>query len=279
MCLTAKPTCEWTGSIAHLPVAICCAVAVLIWIFLLCLGVRFGCGPWSVLLCPECSTQSDRGPLRRRNAVPLKGDARASGDPDPGARARRRRPQPRAHPVRRQAAVRRKGRELRLDGRDRRGRRRRQGHPLPPVRIACRARHRGARRGRGAPAGRLHPRRAAARPRRSPARAPDRLRRGAPGLDRRVRGAAGRRRSRGRPPRLRPLRGQPPARHAAAARDRPGLRPRAARRHPARRPLGGPLRLPARRARVRRSSASRTAGGGRSTGSSRPRRPARPSPR
>ena len=72
-----------------------------------------------------------------------------------------------------------------------------------------------------------------------------------------------------RAPRLSALRGEPPARHAAAARDRPGLRRGAARRDAAGGPLGGPVPLPARRARIRRWSASRTAGAGRSTDSSR----------
>src|SRR6185437_3318025 len=223
MCLTAKPTWEWTVSIVQFPVPTFSATGALIVLSPFVIGlrtaVRFSGG--------ERSTQSDRGPLSSFWDK-IEGDARPSRDPAPDQRTRRRRPQPRADPLRGAPPVRREGRELRLDGRDRGGSRRRQGHALPALRIARGARDGGAQRGRVAAAGSLHPRRAAARPGSTGARAPDRVRRGPPRPDRRPRRAALRGRSRERPPRLAPPHGQPPARDAAPARDRSGLRPRAA---------------------------------------------------
>src|SRR5947209_8252985 len=126
MCLTAKPTWEWIVSIFQFPAVIAgAAVGALI---LLSLLFASSFGPWSAYELDN-STQSDRGP-----DIYSWCDGRpppASPDPDRTGRAGRRRPQPRADPVRGQAPVPGAGRLLRVDGRDRQGRGRRQGDAVP----------------------------------------------------------------------------------------------------------------------------------------------------
>ena len=169
MCLTAKPTCEWTGSMLHFRSR--SAVRLLCSLDLAPVVLRVSGSRTVVRFALTQSVAHNRTVVRLAvKCGTMEADAGASGDPDTGARARGRRPQPRAHPVRRRGGC--STRRARAASRWTRSRPPPASARAPSSAASVRAR-RSPRavlsERRGAHAGRLHPRRAAARPR-APAR-------------------------------------------------------------------------------------------------------------